>query len=277
MIRTIADLEAASEEEVAEALKSINLKFIAQRQMKKDGDQPGLTYDMWEDFLKNRKPKPCTACGGTGEVLPTVRSVGTIHASATARCRLRLYYDIIGDFQPKEYISPELQITFLIGHSVHAVLQNALAKALGDKFRDEVKVDLDDYLIYGSSTDGEVELPKARVILEIKTMSEKQFVTLNKPKPEHRLQANGIYATGLDCPFVCYLYVSKGWPHNIKQYVEPYDPRLLRQWVRDKWRHIEKALTDGVPPIPDATKYECKDCCYKRDCPQAITRDKFSR
>ena len=277
MIRTIADLESATEEEIEEARKSINLKFIATRQMKKDGKKIGLSYDMWETFLKTRQPLPCTSCDGTGLVMPTVRSVGTIHASQTARCKLRLYYDIIGDFQPEEYIPPELQITFTIGHAVHAVVQAALNTALGDTFRDEVKVDIDDFLIYGSSTDGLWEAPKARVVLEIKTMSEKEFQKLNKPKPDHRLQANGIYATGLDCPFICYLYVSKGWPHSIKQYVEVYDPRLLSQWVREKWRPIEKALMDGVPPIPDATKYECKECCYKRDCPQALVRDKFSR
>ena len=67
---------------------------------------------------------------------------------------------------------------------------------------DEVRVDLPEALILDGSADGVGQFPLCRAGLEIKTMSEKEFGTLRKPKPEHIVQASALYSKGLDVPFM---------------------------------------------------------------------------
>ena len=278
MIETIDDLDASSDEEIEAARKSVNFKAILLKQLKKDGARPGLTFKQWEKKKKALKPKTCTTCDGEGEVMERIRTVGTIHSSSASRCVARLYYDVTGEIAPNEELKVELLITFAIGHSIHAVAQDALHRAMGDDFEDEIPVDLTEALIQDGSADGVGYFPLCRSGLEIKTMGEKEFGGLRKPKPEHLVQASALYSKGLELPFMSYLYISKGWPHSMKEYVVTYNENRFLSWYRDKALKVENALTKGKPPIADAGKYECGQCGYAYKCPQALgMRDAFKR
>jgi CRISPR/Cas system-associated exonuclease Cas4 (RecB family) len=273
MINSIQDLKNYTEEQIEEVRRSISFTSLYYAASRENGRQRGMTKKEYDDFMLNRTAQDCRSCGGSGVYMPKARSVGTIHASSSHYCRTRLYYDLTAQHAPESTISPELQITFQIGHAIHEYVQNMLHKALPGRFRDEVKVDLPEAFILGSSTDGVAEMDQARVLLEIKTIGS-EFERLTKPKEEHIGQAMGIYATALNVPFVSFLYVSKTWPHSIKEYVVTYDPKVYQRWFRAKIEPIEKALETGEPPIADSDKHECTECPYAKICDQAIRAPK---
>lgn len=295
---------------IEDVRKAISLKTILIRQAEFDGMEVGITLDEYLDFLNTRRPHTCPACQGKGTVLPKKRSVGTIHPSSATRCRLRLYKDVMGKERTAQSLPLGLRITFQIGHAVHDLLQTTLHNAakwdeeyhavrlredpenppkklightdwldaIDFDFEDEAYVELIEALIDGGHTDGVAILNvfvdgrevRVKVVLEIKTMSEKQFVKLSKPKDDHRVQAHGLYATACDAPFICYLYVDKGFPHPIAEYVETYDHGVYSKWRREKCDPIEEAIEEGVEPVADANKWECEDCSYNKNCAQRV-------
>lgn len=284
MIETISDLEDYSDAEIEQARQSINFKGLAYRALKEEGSQPGLTLDEWRKKKDGRKPKPCPTCEGKGTLIERMRTVGTIHASSAEKCVAALYFDVTGEIAPDVYLKPELLITFQIGHAIHAYIQGLLYKVVDEDegplfyFEDEVTVDLPEALICGGSADGDSDWPKARCLLEIKTMGPSEFPKLRKPKKEHITQAMGLYAKGLDAPFVSFLYISKMWPHEMKEYVMVYDEAVFQKWYAEKGIKVEEALEKGRPPLAKASAYECKQCGYRNGCSQAVgIRDRFAK
>lgn len=267
MIWTIEDLKQASAEDVEKMRKQISLKEHYYVGMRANGRTTGLTLDEYNAWKEEEPSEECPTCHGRGKVKKPQRSVGCIHASSAHTCRRRLYYDVVADHPPKQEISPELQHTFRIGHAMHDVAQAALHTALPGKFRDEVRVDLPEAFIINSRTDGVVELPQTRVLLEIKSIGS-EYDKLTEPKPDHMTQAVGIYANALDIPFISFLYISKKWPLPVKEFVVPYDERIYRRWWRSKGKKVEEALEKGEPPIADADKQMCRQCPYNYFCEQ---------
>lgn len=269
MIKTIDDLEGLTAEEIESIRSSINLRQYYYYGAGEMGRQTGLTqseYDAWRDAEPTEE---CRTCGGTGLWKKPERSVGTIHASSAHTCRRRLYYDVMADHPPKNEFRPELLITFAIGHAIHDVVQKALHVALPGKFEDEVRVDNDEAFVMNSRTDGVVELPQARVLLEIKSIG-KEFDNLTKPKDDHIIQAVGIYAHSLSVPFISFLYVSKSWPYPVKEFVLTYDKKIYRKWWRHKGSKVDEAIELGEPPIADADKSTCQQCPYNYFCDQRM-------
>jgi CRISPR/Cas system-associated exonuclease Cas4 (RecB family) len=269
MIRTIKDLEGLSAEEIEAVRKSINMRGYYYMGVKKLGQQEGMTLTEYTAWKAIPADEPCRACHGTGTWKKPERSVGTIHASSAASCVRRLYYDVDASIRPKSVISPELQITFAMGHAIHDVVQKALHAALPGKFADEMTVDLDEAMVLGSHTDGVAEIEQARVLVEIKSIG-KEFDTLVKPKDDHITQAVAIYAKALEVPFISFLYVSKSWPHNVKEFVMVYDEKYYRRWWKNKGQVVDLALEKGEPPIADASKDDCGFCPYSYHCPQKL-------
>jgi len=276
MIHTIADLQIAPPGDVQRALASIDLRGTVYRQMTQDGKRRGLTLAEYEMEMENLKPVRCHSCDGEGSITHRPRGVGSIHASSAHRCRLKLYHDVVATFSPEEVISAELQFIFQIGHTLHAMIQRALHKALPGRFQDEVRVTLVEALVDGSSADGVVTGDLVHYLVEIKTIGD-QFKELNKPKEEHILQAT-IYCKALDLPFMAFLYVHKG-SGAMKEYTLPYDDRVYQNWLREKVHPVERALETGQEPVADATKYECAQCGYKSFCGQRLEggRNPFNR
>jgi hypothetical protein len=274
VIATIADFLAATPAEIREAQASINLRGVLKSQLALQGKEERMTSEEWEHYMETRTPETCRCCNGKGTVLPPSRMVGVVHASYSESCVRSLYYDVTADKRTQSFISPELQFTFAIGHAIHDLVQKSLHRALGENFQSEVKVDLPKAYILGSSTDGVVTLPLCRVVLEIKTMSEDEWGKLRKPLDKHITQAAGMYAVGLDVPFTSFLYISKGWPHDVKEFVLPYDDRVFKRWWVRKGSKLEKALEAGAPPQADATAYECKSCGHEWRCEQSLANKK---
>lgn len=269
-ILSIDDLEDASASDIEEARKALSVKPRLYARLKEMGRKVGLTRAEYIRIMSDVTEQDCTHCRGTGKVArEKPREIGVIHPSSAHKCRLRLYYDVTGEFAPVEAIKYELQVTFAIGHAIHAVVQKALDLELGKNFSAEAKCDLNG-LVRGN-TDGDMWLPEAHGVLEIKTMGS-EFAGLSKPKDDHFIQAMGMYATALDAPFVTYLYISKEWPYDMKEFVEVYDPKIFDRWSRYKGAFVQKALEDGSPPIADAEPAECAECPYAYKCPQKLEK-----
>ena len=94
MIETIADLQTHTADEIELARKSVDFKGIALNALKEMGKRPGHTYEEWKAAKAALKPQTCPTCDGTGEVMPKMRTVGTIHASSATKCVAALYYDV---------------------------------------------------------------------------------------------------------------------------------------------------------------------------------------
>lgn len=146
-------------------------------------------------------------------------------------------------------------------------------------FEDEVRVDLPEALVDNGHADGRFyitlnvlgERVRVRGVLEIKTSGEAEFPKVTKPKDDHQIQANGLYANALDCPFIVYIYIGKIFDYErmfTREFVVPFSPEIYSDWCRRKLNPIEEALSTGKPPTADASSYECSKCGYNRDCAQ---------
>jgi len=273
MIKTIEELDSASDVEIESVLAMIDIKNAFYTQAEKDATRTGLTAEEYEKLQDaGFKKSACKSCNGTGIKTHYPRSVGTIHASAAHYCRTRLYYDVVAEEAPIDSFPIGTHITFQIGHAIHDYVQSTLSRAfLDDEFEEEVKVDLPEAFVFGSSADGLFKTEDYRAVLEIKSIGS-EFENLVKPKKSHLVQAMGIYATALDAPFVVFLYVSKKWPHPIKQFVVPYDKKVYENWKRTKLKFVEQGLIDGKPPIADSAASECNDCRYAHICDQNLSK-----
>jgi len=265
-INTIEDLDKFSAEEIEQIRSSIDIRSYYNLGARKLGTKVGLTLQEYREWRAKEPDQVCRSCGGTGLFKPYERSVGTVHASSSHMCVRRLYYDVVADKAPKQFIPHALLMTFAIGHAIHDVVQKALHLSIPG-FLDEVKIDLPELFVMGSSTDGLIPLSNCRVLLEIKSIG-KEFDKLTAPKPAHIIQAMGIYANALDVPFISFLYVSKSWPHDIKEFVLTYDKKIEKRWWRTTGIKIEEALSTGQPPIATADRYECSSCPYNYFCEQ---------
>ncbi len=272
MIHSIDDLKHASDREIQEAMGALNLRGRVTAGLQRRSKEVGLTRAQYIAEVEkiNAEELDCAHCRGTGKLKRRVpRTVGVIHPSSADKCVLRLYYDVVGEFAPQSTFKPPLMFTFKIGHAMHDLVQEILAEDLGTAFEPEKRIEIG--TLVAGNTDGLVTIPEARAVLEIKSMGS-EYGGLKEPKGDHRVQAGGLYATALDAPFTVYLYISKDWPHDIKEYVEVYDPGVFRRWSRTKGERVQSALDSGEVPVADASPAECGDCPYNKDCPQRLDK-----
>jgi CRISPR/Cas system-associated exonuclease Cas4 (RecB family) len=281
-ITSIDHLDGLSERDIKEIIGLIQVKAALLQQMRIDGEREGLTLDAYNKKVAGREPEDCKACDGTGAwTPPKPREIGVIHPSSAYGCVLKLYYDVTGEIAPRDVIRPELAITFAMGHAIHDVVQGALHRVYGEGFTDEAPIDMvgfvrgnTDGIIYIKLSDGRT----VKVVLEIKSAGPSTYDGLRSPVKEHRIQAGGLYATALDAPFTVYLYVSKIWPHPMKEFVEVYDPSTFSGWWRRKGAKVEKALEARAAgekwpePVADAKPSECGQCSYEYACKSSLAK-----
>lgn len=272
-IRSIDDLAEATRKDIAEAKKALDLRKIINMGLHKRATQPGLTLKQYNAKVKNRKPRKCRVCDGTGIVMPPKpRTVGVIHPSSANSCRLRLYHDIVGDLAPVQQMQAPLMVVFAIGHAIHDLVQTILTEDMEEgTFVAEPRIDMNE--VQGN-TDGLIDLGPYRAVLEIKSDGPSKFPNRKGPDADHIVQATGLYATALDAPFTVFLYIEKVWPHAIKQYIEVYDPLVFAKWLRTKGEPAIEGAKKGVPPVADASPAECGRCCYAYEggCAQNLSR-----
>lgn len=272
ILHSTDDIKNASDRELKEVTESLDLRARVLAGLKRRASEVGLTKAEYLARIEAdaAEERDCHHCRGTGKHRrKPPRSVGVIHPSSADSCVLRLYYDVTGEYAPKPQFKPPLVFTFAIGHAMHDLTQAILSEDFGDAFEPEKRIEIG--TLIAGNTDGLLTLPSVRVVVEIKSMGS-EFEGLKEPKPDHRIQATGLYATALDAPVIVYLYISKQWPHDIKEYVEVYDPSVFRRWVRTKGERVQEALDNDEPPIADATPAECAECPYGYVCPQRIKK-----
>jgi len=269
-IHSIDDLTTASNTDIRAAISGLRIKERVLDRISAMGRKESMTRAEYIAHVEGLQEHDCPACKGKGKVKPPKpREIGCVHPSAAHKCLLRNYYDVTGEMRAKEEIDWKFQATFAIGHAIHGVIQNALELELGaEQFKAEAPISMG--FIRGN-TDGDIWLPTVHAVLEIKTMGS-EYDGLSAPKEDHQLQANGMYSTALDAPFVVFLYVSKSFPYPIKEFVVEHDPNLFRRWMRNKGEKIQRALERGEPPVADASPTECKECPYGHSCPQRLEK-----
>lgn len=271
-ILSIDDLKGASNTDLRAAVSGLRIKERVLDRISAMGRKESMTRAEYIAHVEALEEHDCPVCKGKGKVKPAKpREIGCVHPSQAHKCLLRNYYDVTGELRAREAVEWKFQATFAIGHAIHGLVQTALELELGSQqFSPEAKVDLG--FIRGN-TDGDIWLPTVHAVLEIKTMGS-EYKDLGVPREDHQLQANGLYATGLDAPFVVFLYVSKEWPYPIKEFVVEHDPTIFRKWMRAKGEKIQRALESGDPPIADAAPSECKECPYAHACDQKLDKTK---
>ena len=274
-ILSIDDLKGASNTDLRAAVSALRIRERVMSRLTAMGRKKSMTRAEYIAHVESLVEHDCPACRGSGKVKPAKpREIGVIHPSQAHKCLLRNYYDVTGEMAAIETIEWKMQATFAIGHAVHALVQGALDAEAADtstglEFHAEAPIDMGGFI--RGNTDGDMWLPTVHPVLEIKTMGS-EFANLSAPKEEHQLQANGMYATGLDAPFVVFLYISKEFPYPIKEFVVEHDPNLFKRWMRNKGEKIQRALERGEPPIADAQASECRECPYAHSCPQKIEK-----
>lgn len=184
-------------------------------------------------------------------------------------CKRRLYFEKSGKYD-KQFIenkSTELQITFKIGHALHAMIQAWFADmtrldGFPSLIENECKVH-DDKLRIAGSIDSLMTFPGIdhEVPIEIKTKTANLFKGLAVPDLAHKLQVS-TYLMLKDLPYGIILYISKDRPHKMKEFIIT---QMDMGPILDRWEKVKTALDDGDVKALD---YECAlgDSTYKK-CP----------
>jgi CRISPR/Cas system-associated exonuclease Cas4 (RecB family) len=185
-----------------------------------------------------------------------------IHASELSGCPRKLTYGAMG--VPRELKAEDknvwMQRVFDMGNIVHAYIQQEFHDMCGWlnqngkqlTFQDEASIHprlggvAQGYNLH-SSADGiftfwrpvgpEVYEPWMRVVLEIKTASDKQYTDLKQPKEDHAEQTC-LYMRALDVPLTWVVYMNKS-----NQRVTQSEPPFLFKFNSALWEQLERRIT----------------------------------
>jgi CRISPR/Cas system-associated exonuclease Cas4 (RecB family) len=271
-----------------------------------------------EDWLRARNGKAkrnfkkkfwmkCPKCRGDSGFWSSPRDGRDIHPSQIHRCIKKLWFDCSytdqidkdGDPVPyfmyaEEYIDPQLQLIFMMGHHVHDIMQELGRQgAWGSKeaYSYEVEIDPD-----AKDENGKSIFPHAesnwikgavdavlspyiikveglgdvaiRVIHEYKSINSSSYAMLNQPKSEHKWQAT-IYSKVLNVPIVVYMYMNKD-NCQIADFPIPFDHSMWRT-IEEKITTVQHHTEVGAPPPWEMTSAvlsprECQSCPYVKLC-----------
>ena len=206
---------------------------------------------------------------------------GVFHPSAVGMCARRNVYEFIGTPRIKAAKTADLE-TFRMGHAVHHIVQTILAdldkilrpKGIEYTFYPEIPFDPATDTLYhdlgiGGTTDGLLELHhtklgwRQRGVVEIKSIKDKLYNDLRKPKPDHRMQAN-LYAFRFDTPIVWFWYYNKNNSER-KVYTQVADDAALDEAIS---RFAEQRAHADAGTLPDREEsfYMCPRCEYGHTC-----------
>lgn len=186
-------------------------------------------------------------------------------------CLRKLYYGIQAERSASNGMwDQQTRNRFEVGHDAHGKYQGWLKWDDPDNFSLEVTAEIP-YLKMRGSCDGVFDWPLstgrvAKIGLEIKTASEKSWMSMkNLPLLKHRDQA-ACYAAGLGLDAVIFLYECKN-DQRLKEFVQPWS-KLEPRWERIEMRLTEliKHLEEGTLPTPRLKKYECDACPFQGQC-----------
>lgn len=266
---TIAEWEALDQQTQSIILNNIRLRTRLEEWMKKRFDRPKVLEPIYE---------PCQHCDGTGVHTIHPRLSGIHPSQVGSPCLLKIYYQMRGEDEKKNF-DFRLQLIFNLGSQIHLMFQGYGRKgAWGPYYKDEVRIsedlqEISHKLFLEGSADAEnllviEDVPgpiyEVRIVHEYKSINDSGFKKLAGPKPEHKAQAI-VYAAGLDCPVVVYLYMNKN-DCTLADYPVAFN--------RKQWNEMEEKFVrlngfyDISDPPPAMSGYHCRDCEFRHICPE---------
>lgn len=230
-----------------------------------------------------------------------------IHASDINSCVRRSFY-CLTEVPRKDHVAKAWQKRFQVGHAVHAMVQEHMARMAAVQnarkqahdlaqengwyltFEREVKVHpalqkLAAYYKFHSSCDGvftfwdrEGGSVILRVGLEIKTESPDSYKDLKSPKDYH-VQQMHLYMAALDLPLAWFFYYNKGNQNNTSSeapWLITFDPRI---WGRLEQRAVAALTAETTNTAPEREEgVHCSFCPWSWTCePKSLNREQTPR
>jgi len=252
-IKTLGDLEAASKEEIQEAMERVSI------------------IESLEDYLEWLYQSETKTIVTSELNRYHGRALG-IHPSAACKkgqCLLRLYYDCTAEIEPMRAYDPVAQKTWDTGTLLHDTYQTHFREMFGDQFADEVKLQNKE-LHLKSSADGIFDFENYRAVLEMKSIKEgsKQFgweVVQHAPMEDNARQCH-FYMALADVPFAIVLYLNKN-AGLIKEHIIRFDFDLWDEIVSEVLEPVIQAAYEGGEKPEGKAGYHCRWCDYNYACP----------
>lgn len=223
------------------------------------------------------------------------RDNSDIHPSQMDRCLKSIVYACSGQADNLErIIEPRFQQLLDLGTAWHSVMQGyGKSGAWGNPevYHPEVSIDPDAVDINGNPVHElasyywikghvdaiidryEVNVPglgpiAIRLVHEYKTININGFSKLNRPKPEHKMQAT-IYSAVFDIPIVVYLYTNKD-DNKMADYPVPFDHTIWNDVINKINKVQDYTEANQLPPWEETSAVlnpmECGECGYRRLC-----------
>ena len=260
-IHTIDDLRAASQEEVAEVMASLDplddveeyLESLNKPRKKSEGLRP---------------PFQCPKCNGLGEIIPEPRMAGVFHPSSIKPpgigCSRKLALDLMGfRDQVQDVWSPRMRRLLNAGHNLQDLMQGPCKVLWGEDYETEVSDGIDDLNLWGSC-DARVGFHYCQWIHEIKTINDRGFTQLGPNPLDDHIWQGTIYMMIFDVPFCVFWYYNKN-NSAVRQYVIPFNDAIWDA-VEKKLQTVLTMVSNRVWPTRDVPGWKCRDCKYSPIC-----------
>lgn len=289
-INTIQEFMELPAEHRDSILRSINTKQRLENHL--------LSFNEKKEKSEEPHYKKCKRCDTTGWILVEPRNAKDIHASQIHKCVKKLWYDCSGYTDKAEQnVSAQGRMIFDQGHAIHDMLQRyGESGAYCEKnfYQAEVPIVPDEeeakskgvhilpvakeYRIrsFVDAINWRVILPDVpevgdvaiRILHEYKTIGRTGYSALQRPKPEHVMQAM-VYCACFCIPVVTFVYFDKD-RCQIADFNIPFDPYV---WgvVSTKIKTVLGYVDRGEMPPWDVTAAvqnptECLECEYYNYC-----------
>jgi len=200
------------------------------------------------------------------------------HPSAIGMCQRQLFFQHFKALPNPHSVSDDLLRSYLtleLGTYVHVMFQN-LCQHAGVLHKREVAI-IDRKLKIVGHADGILKLGGEKYLLEIKTINDRGFTSLNAPKPEHKGQMT-CYMKCLELNRGIIVYINKN-TSLLKEFLVEHDEAYFKTSCQSRIRKYltaieEKALPDKEGVSPSA--FPCSYCPYSRVCFDNTELSKFS-
>lgn len=174
------------------------------------------------------------------------RNDGFIHPSGVSGC-LMAQYLCMNKVPAIENIPAKVRRIFNNGDHMHSRLQKymldaGITKPNPANKNGEWPFEIKKWRVRGQ-TDGIILNPEA--ILELKSMNEREFLTLGGPKAEHIWQGH-LYMWGLNIKKIIFLYENKN-NQDLKEFVMEWDQETF-DTVFERIKYLNKCYLMNTPP-----------------------------
>ena len=188
------------------------------------------------------------------------RKTHCFHPSSLTECPRVLYDLYVAESLESSGIDPRTKRIFDNGHGVHFRLQD-YCKEVGILIDQNVNVSDDKYEICGE-IDGLLEFCDELIVLDIKSINNKNFLNLYFPPESHVVQVN-IYLYCLGLKYGILLYECKD-NQELAEFGIEYDPKVLVP-IFKKIRYVQDCVREKRIP-PREIGYKCEWCKKDKDC-----------